>query len=195
MFTNEKLRVYIFGFLAFCVLSSKHIIIYNEETLVALSFFCFIIFVSRYFGTTITEALNERSNIIQQELQNFLNIKETSFKELLQEHKKVSGLVKALKALNVFTTSELTTLNANSQKALKNVFIDQIQLKLKTLSFSKLMLQQKLQYILSESILSNVLLAYQNAKTNKSKSGLDISLVSQRTIQNSIRLLLDNKSK
>ncbi len=195
MFTNEKLRVYIFGFLAFCVLSSKHIIIYNEETLVALSFFCFIFFVSRYFGTTITEALNERSNIIQQELQNFLNIKETSFKELLQEHNKVSGLVKALKALNGFTTSELITLNANSQKALKNVFIDQIQLKLKTLAFSKLMLQQKLQYLLSESILSNVLLAYQNAKNNKTKSGPDHSLVSQRTIQNSIRLLLDSKTK
>ena len=94
MFTNEKLRLYIsLDFLAFCVFSSKHIIIYNEETLVALSFFCFIFFVSRYFGNTITESLNERSNIIQQELQNFLNIKETSFKELLAEHNKVSGLV------------------------------------------------------------------------------------------------------
>ena len=195
MFTNDKLRLYIFGFLVFCVLSSKHIIIYNEETLVALSFFFFIFFVSRYFGTTITESLNERSNIIQQELQNFLNIKETSFKELLAEHQKVFDLVKTLKALNMFTTSELFILNSNSQKALKNVFIEQIQLKLKTLAFSKLMLQQKLQYLLSESILSNVLLAYQHTKNDKTKSGLDTSLVSQTTIQNAIRLLLDNKSK
>ena len=55
MMTNEKLRPYIFGFLAFCVLSSKHIIIYNEEILVALTFFAFVYFVYRYFGQTIQE--------------------------------------------------------------------------------------------------------------------------------------------
>jgi hypothetical protein len=193
MFTNEKLRLYIFGFLAFCVLSSKNIIIYNEETLVALSFLCFIFFVSRYFGTTIKDSLNERSQVIQQELQNFLNIKENSFKELLSEHQKVSGLVQALKTLSIFTTNELLTLNSNSQKALKNVFIDQIQMKLKTLVFSKLMLQQKLQYLLSESILANVLLSYQTTKNNKTQP--NISVVSQKTIQNAIQLLLESKNK
>ena len=190
MFTNDKLRLYIFGFLAFCVLSSKNIIIYNEETLVTLSFFCFIFFISHYFGITIKNSLNERSEIIQQELQNFLHIKENSFKELLTEHQKVSGLVKALKTLNSFTTTELSTLNSNSQKALVNVFIDQIYLKLKTLSLSKLMLQQKLQYLLTDNILSNVLLSYQQTKNEKTKSGIP-----QNTIQNAIQLLVNSKSK
>jgi hypothetical protein len=185
MFTTDKLRLYLFGFLAFCVLSSKHIIIYNEETLVALSFFCFIFFVSQYFGNTITDSLHERSQIIQQELQNFLNIKEQSFKELLLEHQKVSGLVDGLKNLTFFTTSELQKLNSNTQKALTNVFVEQILLKLKTLSFSKLMLQQRLQFLLAEDILSNVLLAYKQTKTTS---------ISQKTIQNTIQLLLNSKN-
>lgn len=187
MFTNQKLRLYIFAFLAFCVLSSKHIFIYNEETLVAISFFAFIFFVFHYFGDTIKDSLNERSDLIQQELQNFLNLKQSSFNELLIEHNRVSGLVKIMKLLENFTNNELKFLNLNSKNALNNMFINQMQQKLKTLAFSKLMLQQKLQYLLSENILSNVLLAFQQAKSDK--VGLDTTKISPKTIQNAIRLL------
>ena len=60
MFNNKKIAPYIFAFLAFCVFSSKHIIIYNEEILVFLSFSLFVIFVSFYFGNSIKESLDER---------------------------------------------------------------------------------------------------------------------------------------
>ena len=89
MLSNDKLRPYIFIFLIFCVVSSKHIIIYNEEILVALSFFIFVIFISQYFGNTIKESLDERSQAIKTELQNFLNLKQESLNELLKEHEKV----------------------------------------------------------------------------------------------------------
>jgi len=188
MFSNEKIRLYIFLFLAFCVLSSKNIFIYNEETLVALSFFCFLFFIYHYFGTTIKESLNERSEIIQHELQNYLNIKENSFIELLKEHEKVSALVKAMKSLDIFTNRELTTLNKNGEKALTTLFTQQIQQKFKTLVFSKGVLQQKLQYLVSENILSNVLLAFQTGKKNKSlATGLQ-----NKTIKNAIQLLIAN---
>lgn len=188
MFSNEKIRLYIFLFLAFCVLSSKNIFIYNEETLVALSFFCFLFFVFHYFGTTIKESLNERSEIIQHELQNYLNIKENSFIELLKEHEKISGLVKAMKILDVFTNRELAALNKNGEKALTTLFTQQIQQKLKTLVFSKGVLQQKLQYLVSENILSNVLLAFQNSKKNKALA----TSLQNKTIKNAIQLLIVN---
>ena len=89
MISNDKIRPYIFGFLVFCVFSSKNIIIYNEETLVALSFFAFIFFVFRYFGDTIKQSLDERSEGIKVELQNFLHLKAQSLKQLYKEHQKV----------------------------------------------------------------------------------------------------------
>jgi len=187
MITNSNLRIYLFLFLSFCVLSSKHLIIYNEETLVAISFFAFIFFVFRYFGDTIKESLSERSVLIQQELQNFLNLKESSFKELLLEHNRVSGLVKTIKTLEIFTNNELKFLNINSKNALNNMFINQMQQKLKTLAFSKLVLQQKLQYLLSENILTNVVLAFQESKSQK--SGSDTAKISPKIIQNAIKLL------
>lgn len=187
MFSSDKLRYYMFAFLAFCVLSSKNIIIYNEETLVALSFFCFIFFVSHYFGNTITESFQERSEIIQQELQNFLTIKEESLRQLVQEHQKISGIVQGVKNLAGFTAIQVQTLTTTTQKALRNVFTDQIHVKLKTLSFSKLLLQQRLQYLLAEDILSNVLVASQEFKTKG-------TTVSQKTIQNVIQLVVQSKA-
>ena len=84
MMSNEKLRPYIFAFLAFCVLSSKHIIIYNEEILVAITFFAFVYFVYRYFGQTIQESLDERSQGIRQELESFFVLKKTALEEVVQ---------------------------------------------------------------------------------------------------------------
>ena len=186
MFTNEKLRLYLFLFLAFAVLSSKNILIYNEETLVALSFFCFLFFVLHYFGNTIKDSLNERSQMIREELQNFLILKEQSFQELLLQHQKVSGLVKALKVLNDFTKNELNLLNCNGDKALNNMCSSRIQNKLKALMFSKLMVQQKLQFLLSEKILSNVLVAF----TRKGSGLGKLNVFQNRAIKNSISSLV-----
>lgn len=191
MFNNEKLRLYLFIFLAFAVLSSKNILIYNEETLVALSFFCFVFFVLHYFGNTITESLNERSQVIREELQNFLILKENSFKELLSQHQKVSGLLKAMGVLNTFTKNELNLLNTNGEKALKNMFSSRIQSKLKTLVFSKLMVQQKLQFLLSEKIISNVLVAF----PKKGKGIAKLGAYQNKAIKNAIESLVLNAQK
>lgn len=191
MFSNEKLRFYLFIFLTFAVLSSKNLLIYNEETLVALSFFCFLFFVLHSFGNTIKDSLNERSQVIREELQNFLILKENSFKELLNQHKKVSGLVKALGVLDTFTKNELNRLNNNGEKALRNMFSFRIQTKLRTLGFSKLTVQQKLQLLLSEKILSNLLVAF----VANSQEGLKFQGVQSKAIKNVLDSLVVNPQK
>jgi F0F1-type ATP synthase membrane subunit b/b' len=191
MFNNDKIRLYLFGFLAFAVASSKNILIYNEETLVALSFFCFIFFVCNSFGNTITNSLNERSQLIREELQNYLLIKEQSFQELLAQHQKVSGLVKVMSVLNTFTKNELKLLNANGEKTLKNLFNSRIQNKMKTLLFSKSMIQQKLQFLLSEKILSSVLVTF----PRKGKGDTKLRAYQNQAMKNAIHSLVANAHK
>ena len=191
MFDNQKIRLYLFIFLAFSVLSSKHILIYNEETLVALSFFCFVYFVLHYFGSTIKESLNERSQVIREESQNFLILKENTAQLLLTQHQKVSRLVKAIHVLNTFTKNELNQLNTNGQKALKNMYSSRIQNKLKTLEFSKLMVEQRLESLFSKQILSNVLVVF----LKKGKTASKLGTYQNKAIKNALDSLVSNAQK
>lgn len=118
MVTNQHWRPYIFAFLAFCVLSSKHIIIYNEEILVALTFGAFIVFVTQYFGKTIQESLDERSQTIEGELNNFFLFKKESLHHLCQEHQKLTRLQEGFASLDRLTQGQI---ERKSQQATQTV--------------------------------------------------------------------------
>lgn len=64
-----------------CVLSSKGILIYNEEMIVACCFTGFIIFSQKSLGNTFEATLDGRIGAIQRELQQFLNPDEVVFLE------------------------------------------------------------------------------------------------------------------
>lgn len=59
--------------LSICALSSKKILIYNEEMIVACCFIGFIIFSRKSLGNTFKVTLDGRIQAIQEELQQFLN--------------------------------------------------------------------------------------------------------------------------
>lgn len=189
MFNDKKLRYYLFIFLAFSVLSSKNILIYNEETLVALSFFCFIYFVIHYFGMSIKNSLDERSQQILIELQNFFLIKESSLQKLHEQHEKTSKLVKIRNVLEDFTKTELQHLNQTGEKALKNMWNSRIQAKLKTVAFSKMMLQQRLQELLAEKVRSNILVAF----PKKGRGLAKLEAYQTRAIKKSVASLAADK--
>ncbi len=189
MISNDKIRPYIFGFLIFCVFTSKNIIIYNEETLVALSFFAFIFFVFRYFGDTLKQSLDERSGGIKVELQNFLHLKADSLKQLYKEHQKVTGLTTTLNTVKQFTISELKQATNRGKGGLKKVFSDQIKQKLNTLSSSKVSLYQELQQLIAVNILSAVLVKISSLK----KSGKKDNLLNSKNIKKSLPRLVAAK--
>lgn len=164
MFNNKIIAPYIFAFLVFCVVSSKHIVIYNEEILVALSFLFFVIFVSYYFGNNIKQSLDERSSAIQSELQNFLALKKDCLNELFKEYKKASLAKQILQSVTNFTKLQLETKSKNSEKALKTIFSQQITQKLRSLSYANLNLTSKLQQIISNQLLTAVLVKSKKLK-------------------------------
>ncbi len=183
MFTNKKIAPYIFAFLVFCVVSSKHIVIYNEEILVALSFLFFIIFVSYYFGNTIKESLDERSSAILSEFQNFLTLKKDCLNELFKEYKKAFLFKQIFQNVADFTKLQLENKSKNYEKALKKIFSQQIIQKLKSFSYANLDLTFKLQQIMSNQLLTAVLVKSKKLKTKnntQNKLKLNFSFLKQK---------------
>lgn len=179
MFSNKKITPYIFVFLAFSVISSKHIIIYNEEILVSLSFLFFVIFVSFYFGDTIKESLDERKKLIESELQNFLNLKKESYKTLFNIHEKAFLSYNIITNLIDFTTLKVKTKKAGSLTALRNIFKQEINTKLKNLSYSNFNLKSKLMKFFSDILLTAVLMKNQNSVSRQIKKTRAFTLISK----------------
>ena len=193
MISNDKLRPYIFLFLGFCVLSSKNIIIYNEETLVALSFVLFVYFVFYYFGNNIKESLDERSETIKAELQNFLKLKRSSLENLYAEHEKVAKLGKVLSQVSSFTISEINKSTRLGKESLYAGITSQVKNRLTLLSDSSSLLQQKFQQVIANTLLDAVLVKRVKDRQNKgSGSRARNTKTNRKVIDSTIQLLLSS---
>lgn len=76
----------IIAILVFSVFSSRHIIIYNEEIIVAISFVAFVLFIQRAFGDTVKATFDERQANVLSELQHNLSSQEALLAECLTQH-------------------------------------------------------------------------------------------------------------
>jgi Mitochondrial ATP synthase B chain precursor (ATP-synt_B) len=131
--TNQRWRMYLIFFLIFCVLSSTHILIYNEELLVVITFFLFLSFLSQYFGNTIKESLDERSETIGTELKNLFLSRRESLAQLSGEYKRALQLPLGMKGLNQFIKQELKRGVERAQKSLQFNLSQQMAQKVITL--------------------------------------------------------------
>ena len=181
---NASPKTFLFLFLVFCVLSSKNIIIYNEETLVTLSFVLFVLFVFHYFGNTVKDSLDERSQGIKLECQNFLHYKEQSLQELFAEHQKIGQLQGALSQLMHFTKDSMTQLTETGGQSLEGTFSQQMIQKCSELR--SLQLPQKLQSLMAKNQQNLVLVHCGKSGENN---------LSAPVLKNAIKLLTSTVKK
>ena len=115
---------------------------------------------------SVENSLNERSLAIYNELQNSFQLKEQFLKELLEEHKKQLSLKNLLNVFNKFSSYEILQMNSQRQRALHNVFSQEVQQKLKVLLLSQNTLQEKLQKVIASGFRASVLEEFQFSKKN-----------------------------
>jgi len=163
-FFRNNLFYLVPGFLIFLVLSSKNILIYNEELLIALSFVGFVVFSSHTMGDTFAEAFQTRSQAIQGELQTYFTMKEEVLVELIQKYKKRLALAQSLNSLGQVSTTEIGTLYKQREQALSSTVTSQMHQKLKTLGQTERTLQDTLQTLSIQGFRESVLEEFQRGK-------------------------------
>lgn len=134
---TEKWGVYkikpLYILLIFCVLTSKNILIFNEETAVSLCFFGFLFTMSHYFGLTVKESLDERALGIESALQKVFHDKRRYYRGHHADCKSVLPLTSTLDRLRLFTVKELN----GSLQHTTGLFSDQLKQKCDILALQK----------------------------------------------------------
>nr|NP_042255.1 hypothetical protein [Prototheca wickerhamii]AAD12643.1 unknown [Prototheca wickerhamii] len=145
--------------LAFCVASSKHILIYNEETLVLICFFGFIFAIKHSFGNTITESIQERGDTIHDELkQSYV----TQISQDLAIREQYQQIIPVSHVLDVLSTSLIEQSKA-TQKGAQSSLKQQIDFQIYKMYTHLYKLQQSFPQKLQKKIHDNVLLNIQQS--------------------------------
>ena len=163
-----KIKYVLYAFLLICVMSTNHIIIYNEELLVCLSFFLFVLFVARYFGDNIQESLDSSSGAIREICENLTNSKQQYLTQLVKELEKSVKYKSSFSALKKAHKKQLPQV-ALSTQSLSDHFHQQWLQKGATLVESKLQLQPHLLYLMAKNQLHLVLTKWSGKESTKGK--------------------------
>lgn len=130
--TTSTSKLFLYGFLIFCVASSKHIIIYNEEILVALSFFGFIYFIVSNYSEPIVSTFDEKATTTLQDYQEAVKNQTQNLIELREQFHTLTLLSSAVSSIKERTLSELASYDVETQ-----VQFLQNEKKFKTLQYFK----------------------------------------------------------
>lgn len=114
------------GALALVVASSKHLLIFNEETLVAATFFAFVLFVRQYFGHSLGAALQERQELLQGEMEQALRRRGQLLESLQEAHHRVLAWQEALRPLLEGSHHQVRHLTHLAPKALEKALTHQV---------------------------------------------------------------------
>nr|YP_665669.1 unidentified protein [Nephroselmis olivacea]AAF03196.1 unidentified protein [Nephroselmis olivacea] len=179
--TRENLILFGFGFLAFITLSSKRIILYNAEILVALSFLLFLLFSLTYFRESVEDMFVARSESIQTDFQAYLDQKR-KWLYLLTIETALSATKAPNQLLSHFSSTQGATIAKYQESNLQNRIISGIADKLETLEVTNRAMERKVQSGLGKGLRSGVLEEYSKSKGGFKKKFLQFGVSSLKKV-------------
>lgn len=163
---RDNLVLLALGFIVFLVLSSKQIILYNEEILVAVSFFLFLVFSVQNMSQSLADTLDDRSEALKNELNSYFQAREAWLIRSIEDHQSRLGQDKIIQKISIDSFLILAIAVDKRYRSISSAFLNQTQQKLKNLWVSRRSFQQELQAIISSGFRRAVLEKYQKSKNS-----------------------------
>lgn len=163
---RDNIILSLIGFSVFLLLSTKQIILYNEEILVAISFFLFLAFSIQNFSQTLADTLDDRNKLLKSELNSYFQTREAWLIQSIKENKSKLGQNNIIQKISIDSFLILALIVEKRSNTISSVFASQTQQKLKNLWISKKAFQHELQLIISFGFRNAVLEKYQKSKVS-----------------------------
>jgi len=162
---NEFTRIQkIIGICLFLVVAiSKHLIILNEEILVAFSFLAFLFFCSKKFADTVNKTFEARTITTHIELENYLKTQIEATENLCISHKKFLNTRGALEDVFQILSNQLEKLPLIVPCKINTILTKRIKERLDTLSLQ----QTQFDIFLQEAIINNFRLSIKKISSKK----------------------------
>jgi F0F1-type ATP synthase membrane subunit b/b' len=157
------------GLLTLGVFTSKEILVFNEETLVAISFILFMIFAYRNLNDVFVAELEERATKIKKEFDHYFSLREDLLDLLISYHGIRKMLSNEITEISNVSKNEIKNILVKRQKALENSLSLQIQQKLRTILLKELSIVQQIQQETSHWFSKYVFASFQTQKTSPIK--------------------------
>nr|QGP70618.1 ATP synthase F0 subunit beta [Tetraselmis sp. CCMP 881] len=163
---------FIFIFLFFSLITSNHFLIFNEETVVAICFISFIIFSFKFFGQSLKESLDERSEAIKNEFYQALVLEQKYCQKAIYQYEKPKVLVQNFVNLSKlllqakllwykkFLDQSLATFFEDSVRSLVDAKLNE---RVVQISYSKKTFQEKWLQVIANEFENSVLSEFEKA--------------------------------
>lgn len=157
------------GALVIAVLTIKEIIVYNEETLVLVSFIIFMFFAYKNVSDVVVSQLEDRSEAIKKEFDHYFSMREDLLSLLISYHNTRKMLSNEISEISHFSKNEVKHILAKRQKSLENNLSVQIQQKLRTILLKELSIVQQVQQETSHWFAKHVFMSFSEKNASVSK--------------------------
>jgi hypothetical protein len=162
--------------LLFFVLSTKNILIYNEELIILMCFVAFLATCAITMAETIAETFQARKALIQEELQALFITKENMLHEVKHQTIMQTALAYCMIAISSLVEKEIHILHAQRVMAVKNVTFTRNATQLQLMDAAESAFRMRIETLSSAAYKLTMMHAYHTDKKNMQKQFMQNAL-------------------
>lgn len=126
----SSFSLFVSGLLIVIGLSTNHLLIFNEEILIAVAFFGFVFFTQRFFGQSLRSELEEHRSKLELELESVLSHREEALAHQMKKEQKKAERKAHVQHLIKLTRREIETFASTCERSLPKVLNENLHRRL-----------------------------------------------------------------